>query len=214
MSCGKNRLSLNTPPRGPKDWQKFKILLRDWNFQATNLRLKFLIEIENFKRTTQQGPCLWGIIKVGIEIFNRDWNFQLRLKISSLDWKFQAYGWKISRDQSGLIFSIAGPSGSQSCDLQACYRAQKESQNPENTKQLKKHKLLHCRFTKMTLLAYFSAFFSDFPGSIGGGDSYFHCIFSYLFGIPGFSYSVARLQDRNPRVSLAHRRRALMPLSK
>ena len=89
----------------------FKISLRDWNFQATNLRLKFSIAIENFKRTTQQGPFLWGIIKVGIEIFKRDWNFQSRLKVSSLDWKFQAYGLKISRDQSGFNFSIAGPSG-------------------------------------------------------------------------------------------------------
>ena len=40
----------------------------------------------------------------------RDWNFQAklknqsRLKISSLDWKFQAYGLNISRDQSGLNF--------------------------------------------------------------------------------------------------------------
>ena len=84
--------------------KKFKISIRDWNFQATNLRLKISIEIENFKRATQQGPFLWGIIKVGIEIFNRDWKFQSRLKVSSLDWKFQAYGLKISRDQSGLNF--------------------------------------------------------------------------------------------------------------
>ena len=107
-----------TEPRGPKDWKKFKIPLRDWNFQATNLGLKFSIEIESFKRATQQGPFLWGIIKVGIEIFKRDWIFQSRLKISNLDWKFQAYRLKISRDQSGLIFinrwalwEIFGPFG-------------------------------------------------------------------------------------------------------
>ena len=35
--------------------------------------LKFSIEIEKFKRATQQTPIfLWGILKVRIEIFNRD----------------------------------------------------------------------------------------------------------------------------------------------
>ena len=36
-------------PKGPKI-EKIKISLRGWNFQATNLRLKFSIEIEKFKR--------------------------------------------------------------------------------------------------------------------------------------------------------------------
>ena len=55
--------------------KKFKISLRDWNFQA---RLKF-----------SSGPptkpyFLWGILKVEIEIFNRDWNFQSRLNFFNL----------------------------------------------------------------------------------------------------------------------------------
>ena len=90
-------------PRGPKDWKNsrfrsgietFKRPISDWNFQS---RLKFSSEIEN------KAP-LWGIIKVGIVIFKRDWNFQSRLKFSILDWNFQAYGLKITCDQSGLNF--------------------------------------------------------------------------------------------------------------
>ena len=50
-------------------------------FQATNLRLKLAIEIESFKRARQQGPLLWGIIKGGIENFNRDWNFQSEIEL-------------------------------------------------------------------------------------------------------------------------------------
>ena len=53
--------------------KKFNISLPAWSFQATNLRMKFSIEIENFKRATQQGPFLRGIVQVGIEFFNRDW---------------------------------------------------------------------------------------------------------------------------------------------
>ena len=91
-----------TNPEGPKiekfqdfapglklssDQSRIEIFNRDWKFQASHTAR----------------PLFVGIIKVGIEIFRRDWTFQSRLKISSLDWNFQAYGLKISRDQSGLI---------------------------------------------------------------------------------------------------------------
>ena len=83
------------------------------NFQATNLRLKISIEIENFKREWDEGLYLWGISRSGlkfsieIENFNRDWTFQARIEIfKRMDWKFHA----INRD---WIFSIAGPSGNQ-----------------------------------------------------------------------------------------------------
>ena len=54
--------------------KKFNISLPVWSFQATNLRLKFSIEIENSKRATQQGPFLWG--------GGPGLKFQSRLKIS------------------------------------------------------------------------------------------------------------------------------------
>ena len=45
--------------------------------------LKFSIEIEIFKRATHQTPIfVGGFWRSGIEIFNRDWKFQSRLKIS------------------------------------------------------------------------------------------------------------------------------------
>ena len=48
--------------------------------------LKFSSEIEVFKRATHHSPIfLWGSLKVGIEIFNRDWTFQAGLKISIPD---------------------------------------------------------------------------------------------------------------------------------
>ena len=55
--------------------------------------LKFSIEIENFNPDTQQTPIfLGGNLKVRIENFNRDWNFQARLKFSiEIDF-FQSLG--------------------------------------------------------------------------------------------------------------------------
>ena len=55
------------------------------NFQATNLRLKISSEIESFKRDGKKGPSLWGIIKVGSDIFEPDRKCQARLKVSILD---------------------------------------------------------------------------------------------------------------------------------
>ena len=45
----------------------FKIALQDWNFQA---RLKISSE------PPTKPHFLWGILKVEIEIFKRDWNFK------------------------------------------------------------------------------------------------------------------------------------------
>ena len=70
--------------------KNFKISVQDWNFQATNLRLKFSIEIE------------------GGNYQGRDWNFQAKSKTSieivnlKPGLKSQAYGLKNSRDLSGL----------------------------------------------------------------------------------------------------------------
>ena len=87
--------------------KKFKISLQDWNFQSTNLRLKFSSEIENFKRATQQGLLSRSGLKISseLETFNRAWNFQAWIEnFKRMDWTFHA----INRDWN---FSIAGPSG-------------------------------------------------------------------------------------------------------
>ena len=55
--------------------KKFKIALRDWNFQARLKRMTLSSEIEHFKRATHQTPIFVGIIKVKIEHFKRDWSF-------------------------------------------------------------------------------------------------------------------------------------------
>ena len=73
--------------------------------------LKFSIEIENFKRATQQTPIfLWGILKVKIEkfnldlhIFKRHWNFQSGLVFFDLwalrvKWVENNGFWSMSRN--------------------------------------------------------------------------------------------------------------------
>ena len=49
-----------------------------------HLRLKVSLEIESFKRVTQQSPSLLEIIKVGIDIFIRDRTFDPGLKFSTV----------------------------------------------------------------------------------------------------------------------------------
>ena len=71
--------------------------------------LKFSIEIENFKRATQQTPIFCGEFwrsglkfSIEIEIFKRDWNFHSRLNFFNL-WALRVRVILI------LIFSIFGP---------------------------------------------------------------------------------------------------------
>ena len=70
-------------PKGPKNEK----------IQDRPPGLKFSIEIEIFKRATQQTPFFfWEFWRSGIENFKRDWNFQSRLKISiEIDF-FQSLG--------------------------------------------------------------------------------------------------------------------------
>ena len=98
------RRKIHQNPRGPKDWKNsrfrsgieiFKrpisdwIVNRDWKFQANHTAR----------------PLLWGIIKVGIEIFNRDWKFQAWIEnFKRMDWESHA----INRD---WIFQSQGPLG-------------------------------------------------------------------------------------------------------
>ena len=74
-----------------KRLKKFKIALRDWNFQA---RLKISSEPPTKPR------FLVGIQKAKIENFNRDWIFQARLKISSVIDFLNL--WALSREEHSM----------------------------------------------------------------------------------------------------------------
>ena len=77
--------------RKPRGWNNSRPLFWIEMFKQPISDLELSIEIENFKREWEKGLIILGIIKVGIEHFKRNWNFQTRLKISILDWKLQAY---------------------------------------------------------------------------------------------------------------------------
>ena len=87
--------------RGPKDWKKNQDFTPGLKLSSDQSQIEIFNRDWNFKRATQQGPFLWGMIKVGIWIFKRDLKFSSRLKISSLDWNFKRMDWNfhaINRD--------------------------------------------------------------------------------------------------------------------
>ena len=95
-------------PKGPKIEK----------IQDRPLGLKFTIEIENFKRSTQQTPIFCGDfwrsgLKFSIEIekFNRDWKIKR-------DWFFSIFGPLVFRDQKiNAHFSRARKPWSAHCEL-------------------------------------------------------------------------------------------------
>ena len=119
-------------PRAPKDWKNsrfrsgietFKRPISDWNVQS---RLNISIEIENnapfvgnyqgrdwsFQAPAQRAPLSFTR-SVHLNFLKFTWTSpEARLNISihaienfnRMDWKFQSYGLKSSRDQSGLSF--------------------------------------------------------------------------------------------------------------
>ena len=93
----------NHYPEGPKI-EKIQDFAPGLKFSRDQSQIELFNRDWTFQSRLKIRLPLWGIIKVGIEIFKRDWKFQSRLKFSILDWKFQSYGLKISRDQSGLNF--------------------------------------------------------------------------------------------------------------
>ena len=102
-------------PEGPKI-EKIQDFAPRLKLSSDQSQIEIFNRDWNFQARLKIRLLLWGIIKVGIEIFKRDWNFQSRLKFSILDWNFQAYGLKISRDQSGLnSFQSQGPLGNIVC---------------------------------------------------------------------------------------------------
>ena len=90
-------------PEGPKI-EKIQDFAPGLKLSSDQSQIEIFNRDWNFQARLKIRLLLWGFVKVGIEIFKRDWNFQSRLKFSILDWNFQAYGLKISRDQSGLNF--------------------------------------------------------------------------------------------------------------
>ena len=85
--------------------KKFKIALRDWNFQARLKRMTFSSEIENFKRATHQTPSFVGNSE------GRDWKIQARLKFSSEIENFKRKLEIFKRSSEIDYFSRFGPSG-------------------------------------------------------------------------------------------------------
>ena len=105
--------------------EKFQDFAPGLKLSSDQSQIEISIEIESFKRATQQGPFLWGIFKVGIEIFNRDWNCQAyRLKISSVLIEiFKRIDWKLHAINRDWIFQSLGPQGrlaSQIYDMSSC----------------------------------------------------------------------------------------------
>ena len=90
-------------PEGPKI-EKIQDFAPGLKLSSDQSQIEIFNRDWNFQARLKIRLLFWGIIKVGIENFKRDWNFQARLKFSILDWNFQAYGLKISRDHSGLNF--------------------------------------------------------------------------------------------------------------
>ena len=85
--------------------KKFKIALRDWNFQARLKRMTFSSEIENFKRATHQTPIFVGNSQ------GQDWNFQARLKFSSAIENFKRNLEIFKRSSEIVFFQDSGPLG-------------------------------------------------------------------------------------------------------
>ena len=110
-----------TGPRGPKSWKNsrspsgIEIFKRDWNEWHFQARLKISSE------PPTKPLFLWGILKVKIENFKRDWSFQAKT------WNFQAKTWNFQAFKRDWFFSRFGPSGDRKTpepsNLVAPYRA-------------------------------------------------------------------------------------------
>ena len=82
------KLTIRSKPRGPQDWkfQSREAILKKSSFQCG---MKFSNREWLFHSGALSGRRKTGL---GIEIFNREWNFQTENEHFKREWKFRAWG--------------------------------------------------------------------------------------------------------------------------